>query len=109
MVGGGVVEIARQNRNKDCMSCIVPSPLVSEKPMRLWAADVVVVLNVVRQLVDLHRRESCFVDQFFSLFPSPHGTEAFAILRKRHGHAVHARDCVEESIERMLAILMDVA
>src|SRR5918994_7943231 len=61
-----------------------------------FGSDVIVVLEVVRQLLDLHLLEAGFFEHLFGLLLAPHRAQALAALSKRDSHAVHARDGVEE-------------
>src|SRR5690606_32805898 len=76
---------------------------------RLLSDDVPEVLHVVRELVLLDRAEAGAREVFARLLLAPHRAEPFAALRERHGHAVHARDRVEQSADRMLRIPVNVA
>ena len=72
-------------------------------------ADVVVVLEVMRQLVHLDRAEAGFVHQLLGFLASPHGAETLAVLGERDGHAMHARYRVQKRADRVLAVELNMA
>src|ERR1700730_6038347 len=59
---------------------------VRSRSLALLSDYIPVVLNVVRQLMRRDRTKASPLQVFTSLFLTPHGAQAFAALRQRHGH-----------------------
>src|SRR5690606_24349413 len=71
--------------------------------------DIPVVLDIVRESLRLDGVKTRTREILAGLLFAPHRAEAFAALRERHGHAVHARDRIEQRAERMIPVLVRVA
>jgi len=67
---------------------------------------VPVVLDVMRKAVCRDRAETRLLQILARLFFAPHGTQTFPALRERHSHAVHARDGVKKSPDRVFDVLV---
>jgi hypothetical protein len=91
--------IGSNGRSHPPVGCLVAPPAhrVLFKRSRSGTAEVVVVLEVVRQLVHLDRAEAGFAHQLLCLLAPPHGAEPLAVLGERDGHAMHCMiSCREE-------------
>ena len=76
----------------------------------LGPADIVTILDVVREVVHFDRAKASLGEYLDRLLPAPHGAQPLAaLLGQRHGHAVHARDGVEQRAYGMIAILVHMA
>ena len=63
----------------------------------------------MRELLDLHLGEACFLEHLFGLLLAPHRAQPLAALRQGDRHAVHGGDGVHERPDRVVHVVVEVA